>query len=318
MPPDARILIVANPTSGRGRGSDMATRVTTLLRERGAQVDLRYTSHQGEGELIAHEALAGAASRPGCIVACGGDGTIQEVVNAIIADPSAAATPDGHSPDRPAACLGLAPAGRCNDFARALSIRKDPQLIADTLLTGRRCAIDLGRVNGRCFCTVVTAGIDAEVSRYVDTMRMPLKGTIAYIYGAMCVLARYKAPMVRIEGEFGAVEGPIFLASSANTSSYGGAIPIAPGASPVDGLLALCIIRAMPRWKALLLVPQVLLGRHTRLPGVQLVATQGVKIESPERLQLWADGELVAETPATIEVLPRAIDVMLPPGAAWQ
>ncbi len=311
MPPDARILIVANPTSGRGRGSDMASRVAAALRRRSAAVDIRYTAHAGDGERIAREMLADAASRPRCIVACGGDGTIQEVVNALMADRAAAP-----NDDEPVA-LGLAPAGRCNDFARVLGIRKDPEVIADALLAGRRCPIDLGRVNGRYFCTVVTAGIDAEVSQFVDTMRMPLKGTIAYIYGAMRVLARYRAPQVRVTGDFGDVEGPIFLASSANTSSYGGAIPIAPGASPVDGLLSLCIIRAMPRWRALMLVPQVLMGRHERLREVRIVATRQVRIESDECLRLWADGEPVAETPATIDVLSHAIDVMLPPGAPW-
>ncbi len=301
-----RILIVANPTSGRGRGRRTADAVASCLRRRGVEPAVHYTSGAGDAEGKSREAVLDEDTRPACIVACGGDGTVQEVANAIAS----------MRPSIGEACpvMGLAPAGRCNDFARALDIPDDPAGIADALVCGEARAIDLGRVNDRFFCTVATVGVDAAVSSYVDSMRVPLTGTLAYLYGAMRVLSRYRPRRLRISGDFGVIDRPLFLASSANTSSYGGAIKIAPDARPTDGRLDLCVIDAVSRLRALTLVPTVLAGRHQGHPEVQFARVRQVHIESDETLELWADGERIGSTPADISVAPGAIRVMLPKG----
>ena len=302
------MLIVANPVSGKGRGARTAERLAGILGDGGVDVEIAYTSASGDARRIAEEQLRSDAGKHDCYVACGGDGTIQEVAHAL------ATAKEGGGPG-PIPALGLAPSGRCNDFARELGVGTDPVDQAEILLSGRRVSLDLGKVNDRYFCTVATAGIDAEVSRFVDRMKLPLRGRIAYVYGALRVLARYRAPRVHIEADFGVVDGPIFLASSANTPSYGGAIPIAPGASPTDGLLHVCVIDALPRLAALRLVPAVLAGRHPRRAGVRVAPTRALDITSDPPLELWADGEPIAHTPARIEAVPDAIEVMLPRGA---
>ena len=302
---DARsFLIIVNPTSGRGRGLRMAGAIAEILGDRGAGVAVRETAGPGEAERIAREVSSAEQSRPTCVVGCGGDGTLQEIANALAAlkDVLGSACP----------VMGLAPAGRCNDFARELGVRRDPVAIADVLLRGEPRAIDLGRVNDRCFCTVATMGADAEVSSYVDTMKMPLRGTIAYIYGALRVLSRYRGHRVRITGDFGVIDQPVFLASSANTSSYGGAIKIAPGADPTDGKLDLCVIDQVSRLRAFSILWAVLSGRHRGRSEVRFIRTQSLRIEADEPLEVWADGERVAHTPVDIEVVPEAIQVLVP------
>ena len=298
------LLIFANPTSGRGRGLRTATDVAGILRSSGVQVTVRFTNAAGDAERWAREIVAGGSEPPRCIVACGGDGTVQEIANAL-ADAR---------PSLGDACpaLGLAPAGRCNDFARAFEVPTDPAMIADVLLTGRPTPTDLGRVNGRYFCTVATAGVDAEVSSFVDTMRMPLRGTFAYLYGAIRVLIRYRPYDMTITGDFGVIERPMLLASTANTSCYGGAIHIAPDADPADGQLDLCIVDRVSRLRAIALIPSLLAGRHGRCPTVHFLRTRRLTIESPQPLELWADGERIARTPATIEVVPAALRVLQP------
>ncbi len=296
------ILIIANATSGRGRGGKTAEAVAAGLSRKNVGSEIRYTKGSGDAERIAGGAVKGeGSSRYSYIVACGGDGTVQEVANAI-----ASAGANGGT-----AIMGLAPAGRCNDFARALGISARVDDIVRILVDGTPERFDLGRVNGRYFCTVATAGIDAEVSRFVDTMRMPLKGTAAYIYGALRVLAAYRAPMMRIEAEGEVLDGKVLLASSANTASYGGAIPIAPDAHPRSGVLSLCLIRAVSRLKALALVPAVLRGRHGERPEVRFLSSRRFTLDAEEPLELWADGERIAVTPATIEVAPAAIDIVV-------
>ena len=296
------MLIIANPTSGKGRGRRTSERVRDLLIRAGLSAELRFTTATGDAERFAGEACTDGSSRA-CIIACGGDGTVQEVANALAR--SRARAPDSTP------IMGLAPAGRCNDFGRDLGIGRNPEAIARTLLSGKPRPLDLGRINGRYFCTVATAGIDAAVSRYVDKLRW-LRGTPAYVLGAFAVLSRYRAPRLRITGDFGVIEQSVFLASSANTSSYGGAIAIAPDAVPDDGLLDLCVIDAVSRLRALELIPYVLLGRHRNRREVHFYRSRRILIESLDPMELWADGEPVGQAPADIELIPAAIQIMLP------
>lgn len=298
-----RVLIIANPTSGKRRGARTAEDVQALLQTHPIDSKVVYTQNAKDAERIARQACNDGETTPGTIVACGGDGTIQQVA-AVLAELRAS--------NRPIPALGLAPAGRCNDFARVLGITRDPSAIADVLADGVRTPLDLGRVNGRYFCTVATLGIDAEVTSFVDTMRMPLRGTMAYLYGAIRVLFRYRAKNVRIKGDFGEIERAVFLASTANTRSYGGAIPIVPNATPTDGVLDLCIIDRVSRFRALLLIPVVMRGKHPGRNGIAFVRSKCLRIESPEPVELWADGERIGQTPVTIECIPGAIDVLLP------
>jgi len=298
------ILIIANPISGKGRGRRTAEGVCAHLKRRGLRAEVRYTQNAGDAERIAEQAVAGNGLLPDCLAPCGGDGTIQQVAHVL-------ACARVRLGDR-CPTMGLAPSGRCNDFARALGVSTDPETIARIIATGTIRPVDLGKVNDRHFCTVATVGIDAEISRYVDEMKIPLAGTIAYLYGAISVLLRYKPRTLRIEGDFGRIEEPVFLASTANTSSYGGAVPIAPGADPTDGLLDLCVIEHTSLWRAFRLIPTVLRGRHTSRREVSFLRTQRVSIEAPEPLELWADGERIATTPAIIEVVPAAVTMRLP------
>ncbi|MBI4718621.1 MAG: diacylglycerol kinase family lipid kinase [Planctomycetes bacterium] len=302
------VLIIANPASGRGRGMKLAAAVGEHLRRRGIEIQLAYTSGRGDARQRALDGCRHGHDALACVAACGGDGTVQEVADAL----AAIRAERGDA----APALGLIPAGRCNDFARALSIPRTAEGMADTIAGGRRVRLDLGRVSDRHFCTVATLGLDAEVTGFVERMRMPLRGTVAYIYGAVRVLMRYRPPVVRLEGDFGVIEQAVFLASTANTFSYGGAIPIAPGASPTDGELDLCVIDALPRRRALAMIPRVLLGRHGGRREVRLLRTRRLRIDADAPLQLWADGEPVGRTPLEIAVAAGAINAIVPTGGA--
>ena len=298
------ILIIANPASNRGKGGRLAAAVAQELTQRGVGVEVRYTTAGGDAGSFTAEALADSTCKFTCVAACGGDGTVQEVAG-VLAD----ARLEGRQ-----ACpaLGVIPAGRCNDLARALNINRDPATIADILSTGRPSPLDLGRANGRYFCTVATMGIDAEVSSYVDSMTLPLKGTAAYLYGAVRVLLRYQAQVVKLEGDFGVLEGPLYMASSANTACYGGAIQVAPGASPTDGLLDLCVVAPLSKLRALRLIPVLMKGRHAAEPEVKLLKTRRLRITTDTPSELWADGERLTTTPAELEIVPGAVEVLLP------
>jgi len=297
----SRFLMITNAASGRGRAQATIDAVQRSLREAGVECELRPTVQKGQAESAIRDACRDVTP-PDVVIACGGDGTVQEVAGtlAVIRREMGDSCP----------LMGLAPAGRCNDFARAMGIATDPRAIAEALLRGTPRFVDLGRANGRYFCTVAALGVDAEVSSYVDAMQLPLRGTPAYVVGALSVLSRYRAKWMRIEGDFGIVERELFMASSANTPIYGGNMRIVPHADPADGFLDLCLIDPVSRLKALTLLPRVMAGKHVDLPNVQFLRSRSMKITAEPQLEMWADGERLTHTSVSIEAVPDAVRVL--------
>lgn len=305
MPQRRTYVIVFNPTAGRGRGNRAATEIVHALSQRDLDCHVLPTGRRGQGTQLAADAIAEHRDEGElCVVACGGDGTMQEVANAVARASS------------PHVVMGLAPAGRCNDFAYALGIDADPARIAHVLVDGQPRSFDLGRVGDRYFCTIAALGFDAAVSRFVNEMKMPLRGSPAYVYGTMRELMRYRTPMVKLSGDFGRIEGPVFMAATANTCRYGGAMRIAPQADPTDGLLDVCLVSAIKRRRVLWLLNKVVSGRHVELAEVRMLRTRRLSVEACDanaRVEVWADGEPLSQLPVTIESVPNAIRVLVPP-----
>jgi diacylglycerol kinase (ATP) len=124
------------------------------------------------------------------------------------------------------------------------------------------------------------------------------------------MLPSWPAPRLSLSGDFGVREGRYLLAAAANTSRYGGGIRIAPDASPEDGLLDCCLIHDLPRLRALRLLPTTYSGGHLRYPEVEVVRTRRLEIEADGPLTVVADGEIVGQGRAVVEVLPGALRVL--------
>ncbi len=301
-------FIIYNPVAGRGCGQRTALELKRILDGRGLAATACATSARGDARQIAEQAIADKReSDPICVVACGGDGTMQEVANAV------ARAEDNQ------AIMGIAPAGRCNDFARALRIGKKPEQIAEVLAGGNPTRVDLGRVGDRYFCTIAAIGFDAAVSRFVNDMRMPLRGPAAYVYGTLRVLFHYTTPELRLRGDFDDYDGPVFMAATANTPWYGGSMKIAPAASPFDGKLDICLVGKTTRMRVLGMLRGVGSGKHVQLPEVQQLRTRRLvagPIDPKARVEVWADGEPIGLLPLTVECVPGAINIMLAPQPA--
>jgi diacylglycerol kinase (ATP) len=290
-----RIAIVANPTSGKGRARETAEALLGHLHDLGAEGRILWTEGRGDGTRQASRTLDEGYE---VVVACGGDGTAHEVAQALAGS--------GRR-------VGIAPAGRCNDLARELAIPRDPATLAQLLTSEEVRRIDLARVGDRWYLTVGALGFDGSVSRFVDEeMRLPLRGKAGYVYGALRMLVRYSPLPLRLSGDFGEYEGPVFLAAIANTPTYGGAIPIAPEALVDDGKLDLCIIEPAGRLRQLSLLPRVLRRTHGRHPRVRLLRSKWIEVASAEPLRLWADGEPMATTPLRVEAVAGALEVIAP------
>jgi len=293
--------IIVNPVAGRGKAERSAKLLSTALKESGANVSVMTTGARGDAERLAAEAVDAGASR---VVACGGDGTVHEVVNGVMATKGGAEDVG----------VGILPSGRCNDLVYALGLPSSKRDLVDSLVHSTVRTIDLGRIGERYFTTIATLGFDSEVSQYVDEGSHPsfLRGTAAYLYSAIVKLIKYDSCWARLKGDFGEFEGDIFLAATGNTARYGGRMHVAPSAVVDDGWLDICLVTPVGKLEVLRMIPKTFRGAHVGHPAVSIHQTRTLQIESREPLWVWADGERITQTPATIEVVPRALSVLVP------
>lgn len=288
----ASLALIANPAANGGCGLSLAEQLAVELKRRRAAVELLVTERGGDAGRLAGLAIARGAP---AVVACGGDGTVQEVARV-------AAELGGR--------LALAPTGRCNDFARALGASDRVEAIAAGLLSGRTRAVDLANADGVRYCTVGAVGFDAAVSRFVDEAALPFKGTVAYLYGVLRVLPGYRPAVYRLAWDGGSYHGPLLMIAVANTPTYGNGIPMVPGARADDGMLKVCLVKPVGLLRVCRLLPTVLGGRHGGLPEVSFLETGAISIESDEPVELWADGEAVGGTPVRIRSEAEALTLV--------
>jgi len=180
----------------------------------------------------------------------------------------------------------------------------------EALINGDARRIDLGRISHRFFCTVACWGFDAEVSRTVrGGSRWPGGG---YVLAMLRELWQFQCPQMRLSGDFGTIEGRIFVAAAANAPFYGGGIQIAPKAIVDDGYLDLCTVRERPSIQLLGLFPKACLGKHLGHSAVQMERTRFLDVASDNPLWIFADGEPMGQAPARIEIAAGALVVRVP------
>ena len=162
------------------------------------------------------------------------------------------------------------------------------------------------------FITIATCGYDTEVSRRAAKGTPLFAGTASYAYAAVETLFYYEPPVVRLEGDFGIHEGPLLLAATGITSRYGGGFKIVPDARIDDGLFDVCIVRPVSSVTVLRLLVTLFWGGHVGHPAVSMHQTRTLKIETDTPMLLYADGEPMCETPATIEIIKHGLTVVSP------
>jgi YegS/Rv2252/BmrU family lipid kinase len=244
------------------------------------------------------EALGRAAAADARMaVAFGGDGMVAAVAEGIRA---------------PRGLLGVLPGGRGNDFARVLGIPLEPVAACRVLVAGVARELDLGQVGTRTFVGIASCGFDSEANRIANQTRL-VRGNLVYAYGALRALLGWQSARFRVtldHGEAREVTG--YSVAMANSKAYGGGMLLAPDASLQDGLLDVVIIGEVPKLRFLRLLPTVFKGEHVRQPNVQILRAGCVEVSADRPFTMYADGDPIAELPATVRALPAALRVMVP------
>ncbi|KAA0577509.1 diacylglycerol kinase family lipid kinase [Azospirillum sp. B21] len=289
-----RLLVIHNPTAG-GRRARRLRAVVTRLEARGLSVTVRPTGKRGDAEAFAREADPNDVD---AVVAAGGDGTINEVINGLAIHAAAHAAGGRPLP------LGIVPMGTANVLAAELGLGMDAERIAAVIAGGRRTMIWPALANGRVFSLMAGVGLDARVVERVDPRVKRLIGKGAYVAETLVQLATRPDHRYRVtldDGEAQEVASVIV----AKGHFYGGRFICAPDARLTEPELHVCLFPRGGRLNALRYVWGVTAGRLARFPEYRVVTAKRVRIEGPAGDGLFADavqgdGDVLARLPVEI------------------
>ncbi|SDC50338.1 lipid kinase, YegS/Rv2252/BmrU family [Melghirimyces thermohalophilus] len=289
------IVFIVNQRSGNGNGGKVWRTLEKRLYEKEASFEVVYTEYPGHATELAKMAAQKKEIR--AVIAVGGDGTIHEVAGGLIGT---------------SITLGCIPAGSGNDFARTRGISTDPLQALEQMLTGEPEVVDTLRVNGEVTIGTAGVGFDASVSQAVNrsSVKRWLKKAV-YVWELIRLLFTFQPQNVTVtlDGNRKQVSG-VWLIAVANIPFYGGGMKICPEASNRDGLLDICIVRDVSRWKILFVFPRVFQGTHVSHPAVEMMKGTRLEVESSPPLLIHTDGEVIGKTPVEMEIVPNSLQVI--------
>lgn len=298
-----RGLFIINPSSGRQNFKDKIKDIAgrLVLDQICNTIDVFYTKKQDDA---LHRA---AALKPGeydFVVAVGGDGTLNEVINGVVI--SGSATP-----------VAVISAGTVNDFANYLKLPQTAPEFCEMIRDFQLKDVDVGKVNEKYFINVVAAGLLSDTGFKVSKDKKAVMGKLAYyLEGAADLPKQFgKTWKMRFTTEEKTLEEEVMLFMVANSQSVGGFHEIAPMASVSDGLFDAVIIKKMDIFQVLPLMLAILQGDHVNHPSIEYIQTKRLRIEnlSAEEINVDYDGEQLMEGfPVDIEIIPKAVRMVVP------
>ena len=289
---DRDVCLIVNPSAAGGRAERRLPLVEAALRGRGARFRVERTT-----SLEHARSLARAARERGEVAAAmGGDGIAGAVAGEL------------HGTD---GVLGVIPGGRGNDFARKLGIPADPQGAVDALVDGSERLVDVAQADGRTYLGIASAGFDSEVQDITNSTRLPLGGGV-YLYGTLRALRAWRPARweVTVDGEERSFVG--YSVAVANSGVFGGGMYLVPGARLDDGLLDVVLTADSPKRAYLAHLPKVFKGTHTEHPSLTFLQGREITFRAERPFTAYADGDPIAELPATFRVVPGALRVLAP------
>lgn len=274
--------------------------VVTGLREEGHDVTVRLPFDAEDAALFARAAAEEGAER---IVAAGGDGTLHHVANGLgtLLEAGGSAPP-----------VGIVPLGTGNDFAGGLGIPEAPEEALRVALEGTPRPVDLCRVNDRYFLNVSVGGITAEATEETPEDAKELLGAFAYALTGVRKLIRLSPSRARFRAAEGEVyDGPFLFYAVGNGPRTGAGNRLTPRADPGDGLLDLCLVRAVSRLELLALLPRLRAGTHLDDPAVLYRRVPRLDVEPESAISVNVDGEPLSGESYLYEVSRHRLEVMV-------
>ena len=286
----AEFCLICNPIAGRGASLLALRQAEARLAGLGRSYVVKMTERPGHATELAREA---AAEGHACLVALGGDGTVREAAMALLGS---------------SVVLALIPCGTGNDFARALRIPAKTDDALDIVLGGADTKIDTGLANDSCFINVAGFGFDVDVLDAAEMYKSRgLGGKLAYWRGILHCLSKLKLRRTRIAADGQVLTHDVMIMAVGNGTHFGGGMHITPQADPGDGLLDVCIVHDIGKFRVLLMLPRLQKGTHLSSRFVTYLKAREItaSCQPPSRAQ--TDGEVIEHTPIAFRVVPESL-----------
>ncbi len=304
-----RVYFIVNPRAGLATFQKLVRKAATHLLEQGCEVKRAETKGPGDATHLARQAAAEAFD---IAIAVGGDGTINEVCNGLVGTETA---------------MGVLPAGTANVYAAEMGIPiwgpLKPEAVtkaAKIVLTGRRRRIDLGRVQlhdgrSRYFLMWCGIGLDAAISQARQTTGHRSLGYVSWLVAGLLVTYDFMGTPATIVTDSITLKERVLLAVVSNGQLYGRIWRMAPEAKMDDGLLDVAIMSGH-RWPSTVKhIVGLSLKKHIQDPDFHLYRTARLSLSAKETLPIHVDAETIGTTPVKIEVVPSALNVIVPQNA---
>jgi YegS/Rv2252/BmrU family lipid kinase len=280
------ILVIFNPAARSEKA-----RATWETIERFPRCTFHPTTGAGDARRLATEAVARGY---GTVVAAGGDGTINEVVNGLAGSPVA---------------LGILPVGTMNVFAHELGLPSHLEKCWEIILAGNTRTIDLARANEQYFVQLAGVGLDAQVVEATSWESKKTLGPLSYVISAAQVAAR-KPPRLVVESDGQTREGSFVLVG--NGRHYGGPLQFFRQARYDDGKLDVLIFKNVGYLDIARHLATILMGTHADQPDVEYFQTERAEVRSDEEVPVECDGEVVMKVPVTFRISSKKLRVLVP------
>lgn len=292
-----RARLIYNPTSGREKIRKYLPYILERLEQAGYETSTHATTGPGDAVRAAKEA---AERQYDLVIAAGGDGTVNEVINGLAA-----------SEHRP--MLGIIPCGTSNDFARAMGIPKKIKACCDVLCGSHTLPIDIGKANNRYFINVAAGGTMTELTYEVPSKLKTVFGYLAYLIFGVKKLPTLRPYHVKIEYDGNNYEGDIFLFFLCNTKAVGGFDKVAVLSTVDDGLLDLIIVEKMTVPKLVQAGIKTISGKHLKDAKIKYHQVKNVRITfEPKQMPINLDGEYGGDTPMEFACLHHHFQLLAP------
>ena len=287
-----RLAVLLNPAAAGGKSLAALEPVEAELRRLGAAYRVVRSDSGEHAKRLAREmAAAGEVA-----VAVGGDGIVGTLAEALCNGTGA---------------LAIVPAGRGNDFARVLGLPTEPGAAARLAVEGRERTVDVGEVDGKTFVGIASVGFDSDANRIANETKL-VRGNLVYLYAALKALVQWQPARfeVVIDGERRSTTG--YSVAVGNSKAYGGGMYLFPMAELDDGKLDVFLCDDHPKLQALRTLASVFKGKHIGRPATHFFRGEVVEVSADRPFTVYADGDPLADLPATVRVRPGALKVIVP------
>jgi len=287
-----RLAVLLNPAAAGGKSLAALPKVEDELRRLGAEFRVVRSDSGEHAKHLARE----MADRGEVAVAIGGDGIVGTLAEALSGSDGA---------------LAIVPAGRGNDFARVLEIPNDPAEAARLAYEGNPRPVDVGRVNGKGFVGIASFGFTSDANRIANETKL-VKGNLVYAYAALRALIQWRDAGFTVVVDGVSHEFTGYSVSVGNSKAFGGGMFLFPMAELDDGELDIAITKAGPKLRYLRGIGKVFKGTHVDDPAVEFFRGRRVEVSADRPFEIYADGDPLARTPATITIERQTLRVIVP------